>query len=191
MFRAHAVEYVTVGCWKLDPLSHLGYFCCRTVRVHGVHCLVAASSILATLCLLGGSSSYTFHCVYPLHLCLCQQDTQKMIFCVCIYDLHVFRIHLLFIILLSLPAAGTVKWWSTLYCAIMGTRYYLPHSVFTTEAGLISWNYQIQADWTDKNGGTPYANWSRISSVTGMLFWEPLPLSSSSCVILIVFPSLR
>ena len=85
MFRAHAVEYVTAVCWKLDPLSHLGYFCCRTVRVHGVYCLVAASSILATLCLLGGFSIYTFHCVYPLHLCLCQQDTQKMIICVCIY----------------------------------------------------------------------------------------------------------
>ena len=68
------------GCLLKTRLLSQWHFCCRTVRDHEVHCAVAASALPATLCLPGGSSSDTFHCIHPLHLCLRQQDTQKVIF---------------------------------------------------------------------------------------------------------------
>lgn len=124
-------------------------------------------SILSCGCLIDTCNSMLTWGLFYLYLSLCLSSTSLSMstrhteddhLCLYICDLHVFQNHLVFIILLSLAAAGTVKWWNTLYCAIMGTRYYLPHSVFTTEAGLVSWNYQIQADRTDQNGGTPYTN---------------------------------
>lgn len=178
-------------CWKLDPLSHLRYFCCRTVRVHGVHRLVAASSILATLCLLGGSSSYTFHCVYPLHLCLCQQDTQKMIICVCIYVIFMSSGTTLYSSFCSL-CLQLAPWNCEIHFIVPLWGLNITYLIQFLLLRQASYHYETtKYKLTGQIRMVGHLTLSRISSVTGLLFWEPLPLSSSSCVILIVIPSLR